>query len=630
MKRPKCNRIRKTSYQLGGFMADYLKGITEQWLLVAPYANPGMLEMFRDRDATPLRNLEAFSGELAGKYLTGAVQVLTLTGDARLKARLKDFVACLISYQADDGYLGPWPKHCRLENRRPDGTVAWDTWGHYHIMLGLMLWHEETGDRKALDCVVRIADMICRKYLGQKKQRLVDTLRVEMNMAPVHALCILHRKTRDEKYLRMALQIVDEFAAKGKDGLLAGDWFRMALAGRDFYESPKPRWESLHSVMALAELYCITGDDRCRRAYEHIWWSLGRTDRHNTGGLTAGERAQGNPYDLLPIETCCTIAWIALSVEMLKMTGDSRVADEIELSTLNSVVGMHSSTGRWSTYDTPMAGFRKASVCHISWQGRESTPELNCCSVNSNRGFGMISDWGLMKDKEAVLLNYYGPSLMTAKVARGLTVTLTQETEYPLAGSIAIRVAPSKAAEFCLKLRIPYWSARTRVKLNGETIRGVKPGRYLALDRKWKKGDRVEIGLDMSLHFWRGERECKGLTSIYRGPMLLAYDHRYNLELAAGKKVVRDYVTWWEYQDSYLRVPALDARNMRLRAVAWKDWLPPLMLFEVKAADGRTVRLCDFASAGEVGTPYRTWLPIKNAPRRVEFSPDNPLRSARG
>jgi hypothetical protein len=26
------------------------------------------------------------------------------------------------------------------------------------------------------------------------------------------------------------------------------------------------------------------------------------------------------------------------------------------------------------------------------------------------------------------------------------------------------------------------------------------------------------------------------------------------------------------------------------------------------AADGRTLRLCDFASAGAAGTPYRTWL----------------------
>ena len=36
---------------------------------------------------------------------------------------------------------------------------------------------------------------------------------MEMNLAPVHALSILYRKTKSERCLRMALQIIDEFAA---------------------------------------------------------------------------------------------------------------------------------------------------------------------------------------------------------------------------------------------------------------------------------------------------------------------------------------------------------------------------------------------------------------------------------
>ena len=87
-----------------------------------------------------------------------------------------------------------------------------------------------------------------------------------------------------------------------------------------------------------------------------------------------------------------------MTTEMLKLTGNSVVADELELSTLNSALGMHSPTGRWATYNTPMDGVRKASAHDIVFQSREGTPELNCCSVNSARGLGLLSEWAVMRD----------------------------------------------------------------------------------------------------------------------------------------------------------------------------------------------------------------------------------------
>ena len=644
MKGPVCDRIAGARCQLGGFVGDYLKGITEQWLLVAPRANPAMLEMFRDRDSAPVRDMVPWAGEFAGKYLTSAVQVLRLTGDPHLRKWLTEFVSRLISLQDEDGYLGPWPKRCRMANRDSEGRETWDTWGHYHVMMGLILWHEETGDGKALECVARIADLICRKYLGRRKTRLVDTGSTEMNLAPVHALCILHARTGNKRCFDMALQIVEEFAAEGEDGPLAGDYLRQALAGKEFFDTPKPRWESLHSIMALTELHKITGEQRYCTAFEHLWWSILKGDRHNSGGFSSGEKATGNPYpgphvgsstsassiDSGPIETCCTIAWIAMSVEMLRMTGDSVVADEMELSTLNSVVGMHSCTGRWATYNTPMSGVRRGSAHENAFQAREGSPELNCCSVNASRGFGMISDWALMRAGEGFILNWYGPSVMKGRLERGLSVALTQETNYPLSGAVRVRIAPSRPAAFGMKLRIPYWSRRTKVALNGRPVRGVAAGRYLALERRWSEGDVIDLELDMSLHLWPGEQGCKGLCSVYRGPILLAYDHRYNLELAPKRWTkIRDYDEWKAHPNRVLKVPPLDAGRMKGHAVDWRDWLPPILLMEFEAVDGERVCLCDYGSAGEAGTPYVSWLPIRNAPTGVAFARDNPLRSAR-
>jgi len=384
---------------------------------------------------------------------------------------------------------------------------------------------------------------------------------------------------------------------------------RTALAGKEFYETPQPRWESLHSILALPEMHYVTGDQRYRDAFEHIYWSLLKLDRHNNGGFSSGERARGNPYLSLPIETCCTIAWLAMSVEMLRLTGNSIVADEIELSTLNSVVGLHSTSGRWVTYDTPMDGVRRASAYAIVMHSREGTSELNCCSVNGHRGFGLIGDWALMRDGDGILLNYYGPCTMKAALESGGTVKLVQETAYPVDGLIRLTVEPSRACRFTLKLRIPHWSARTRVRVNGKPIRNVAPGTYCLLDRQWKKGDCVEIRLDMSEHFWVGEQECSGLVSMYRGPVLMTYDRRFND---------------MDPDD----VPALDGRTLRGRRINWRGRIKPILLMEYRDGRGTRLKLCDFGSAGEGGTPYKSWLEIAGV-QAGKFSRENPLRSVR-
>ena len=613
MKHPKCSRLPQTRYTFGGHLADYLTGVTEQWLKAAPLANPAMLEIFRDRDRQPLRDMVPWAGEFAGKYLTSAVQILRLTQDANLKIYIRGFVNQLVQLQDVDGYLGPWPQGSRLTGEAPNvggkGGNTWDAWGHYHIMLGLILWHEESDDKKALDSATRIADLICEKFLGNVRSRLVDTGSTEMNLAVIHTLCLLYRKTKAERYLDMALQIVDEFAADGAEGPLAGDYLRSGLAGREFYETPKPRWESLHPIMGMAELYWITGEDQYRTAFEQIWWSIVKLDRHNNGGFSSGEKAQGNPYHQGAIETCCTIAWIAASVEMLRLTENSVVADEIELSTLNSVTGLHSHTGRWVTYNTPMDGVRRASAHDIVFQAREGSPELNCCSVNGPRGLGIVSDWALMGCRGGLILNWYGASTMKARLSSGVTVELAQKTEYPRRGKIEINVSPSRPAQFVLKLRIPYWSSKTKVKLNGERVKSVLAATYLVLDREWNAGDKIELELDMSLHYWVGEKECEGKASIYRGPILLTYDRRLNT------------------MDPD-EIPALDATAMKGRLISNNDSLPTVVRVEYTAPDGCKVRLCDFGSAGEGGSPYRSWLPVEQI-GVTHFASDNPLRSGR-
>ena len=516
-KEPVFVKKQGVQYKFDELLKTYFWNISHNWLMTVPSRNPGMLDMFADREKKPHENLLPWSGEFAGKYLTGAVEVLDATNNEGMKRYLQGFVNQLISLQAENGYLGPWPKEYELSGKAPNSSPAntWDAWNHYHTMMGLLLWYEETGDERALKSAQKIGDLFCNKFLN-RSDGIYQMGSWEMNLAPVHSLCLLYEETGKEQYIDLAKQIIETDIPK------TGKYVEAALSGKEFYQFPLPRWESLHPIMGLAEAYYITGNKDYRKAFEHIWWSIVKLDRHNTGGFSSGEKAVGNPYSNEPIETCATVAWTAMSVEMLRLTGNSIVADELELTLWNATLGSLSRSGKWSTYNTPMNGKRKPSTEEISFQIRPGSEELNCCSVNASRGLGMITDWALMQEGSSIILNWYGDSEFSTQINDN-DLTIRQKTDYPKSGIIDLEVITSKEVEFELKLRIPYWSERTLIKVNDRLDSAVSPGRYFSVSKNWKDGDKIRITLDMSLRYLAGEKEQEGKYSIYRGPILLAY-----------------------------------------------------------------------------------------------------------
>lgn len=591
----------KADFTFGGFVGERLAVNRAQWLLIAPDANPAMLDIFRDRDRTPYRDLVPWAGEFAGKYLISAVQALRITKDKGLKTRLQAYVKELISTQRADGYLGPFPA-----SEGMIGPGRWDLWGQYHVMLGLYRWYKETGDKDVFAACLRSADHFCKTFLEGGK-RVLQAGSEEMNESSAHIFTLLYEETGEPRYLQLVHEIEKDWETPP-----SGDYVRAALAGKPFYQTPKPRWESLHSIQAIAELYFITGDDKYRKAYEQTWWSITEGDRHNTGGFSSGEQATGNPYDPRPIETCCTVAWMAVTVDYLRMTGDSRAADELELATWNATLGAQHPSGRWWTYNTPMDGDRKASAHEIVFQARPGSPELNCCSVNGPRSLGMLSEWAVMTAKDGIALNWYGPSLFGTRLPSGRKVHLVQETDFPASGKVRIKVTPESAEQFTLRLRIPGWSRETQVSVNGQKVEKVTPGAYLPLERTWKSGDVIEVSLDMRPRFWVGEREAQGKVSVYTGPILLAYDPRFDTL-------------------DPTKLPSLSALE---RATLQPAALPatlspmtkPLLHLRVTTPSGQAITLCDFASAGAGGSHYVSWLPATGL-KPVPFTRENALRT---
>ena len=570
--------VPSANWHFGGAIGGRIDANERQWLIPAPSANPGMLEMFRVRDREPAPKIVPWAGEFAGKYLISAIQALRMTDRPELRETVAAFTRDLLATQADDGYLGPFPKAERLLGN-------WDLWGHYHIIEGLLLWHEATGDPAALDAARRIANLACDIYLDGKK-RVLDAGSPEMNLAFIHALALLHRQTGEPRYLALAREIEMDWER-------AGDYLRTGLDGIEFHATPRPRWESLHDLQGLFEMWRITGEAKYRAAFEHHWRSILRGDVHNAGSFSAGEQATGNPWATGAIETCCTIAWMALSIDMLKLTGDPLVADELERSTLNGALGAQHPTGRWWTYHTPMDGVREASAHSIVFQARAGTPELNCCSVNGPRALGMLTDWAVMSGENGVTINWHGPLEVSMRTETGFA--LKNESDHPVSGRVSWIVSSAPTTNASLRFRIPAWSAHTAAKLNDELLPEPPPGKYLELKRRWKSGDTIEFAFDMGLRAMPGDREALGKVSLFRGPLLLAWDQRHN-----------------PFDEAGLPPVALDRLREAKFPAQPNGPLRPWLLVDLPSTDGKNIRLCDYASAGATGTRYRSWLPAAN------------------
>jgi DUF1680 family protein len=109
----------------------------------------------------------------------------------------------------------------------------------------------------------------------------------------------------------------------------------------------------------------------------------------------------------------------------------------------------------------------------------------------------------------------------------GTGLKIVQKTEYPWKGDVELTVSPAKPHEFTVYLRIPGWSQKNSVRVNGRAVDGAKPGEYLAVRRTWNPGDRIELAMDMTPHLLRANQavmEDVGKVAMQRGPVVFCME----------------------------------------------------------------------------------------------------------
>ena len=144
-------------------------------------------------------------------------------------------------------------------------------------------------------------------------------------------------------------------------------------------------------------------------------------------------------------------------------------------------------------------------------------------------------------------------------------------------------------------MRIPSWSKNTKVSVNGEPVKDVVAGKYLTLERKWNKGDKISITFDMKCRVIDApigsNPESANFQAVEYGPIVLARDENTDANYNAPVKFVTD-----------------DAGTMNITPV--KPLLAGTrMEFEVPTANGK-IRMSDYSSVNcWQGKKICTWIP---------------------
>ena len=543
-----------------------------------------------------------WQSEFWGKWFTSAALAYRYRPDATLHAILDQAVAGLLNTQTPNGYIG---------NYKPEAeTKGWDIWGRKYVLLGLLAYHDLTGDPKALEAAVKEADYTLSQ-LGPGKIDIV-TCGMWTGMASssiLEPMVLLYRQTGQPRYLDFANYIVGQWHTPRGPGLV-----RKALGGTSVYAMfPGPdkkqpgymsggsskAYEMMSCYEGLLELYRVTGVVDYFEAAKKVAADIRNTEITAIGSGSSWERwcrGRTRQTERVPewMETCVTVTWLKLNAQLLRLTGEAQYADQIERTMYNALIAAQKDDGTWWCHYNPLDG------------GRQPAPEqckmhMNCCVANGPRGLMLLPTLAVMSDGQGPVVNFYEPAQATLPLASGRSVALELKGDYPRSDTVEVRVQPQpQAEEFTLSLRIPAWSDKTNVAVNGKPVEGVVAGKYLRLLRVWQPGDAVRLRFDLAT---RAVRDPAGSNrvALVRGPLVLTLDKRITQPVAgAGETML-----------------AADAQG-RVAAVASRQSLPAnvflTMDVPMRSAGGQTVmlRMCDYASAGRTwdsASMLRVWLP---------------------
>ncbi len=438
-----------------------------------------------------------------GNFINALVWLSYQTGHEQLRKLKEKLIADIIATQDAEGYIGI------LRDKSLHIRALWDMHERGYLIHGLVEDFRYFGNKPSLNAAIKLADHM---LAGFEKD---PTLRPNMtdgdpslphldfipfpatNLGCDFAMLELTKVTGDARYRDFAVNFLKlkEYSPKIECG--------PSSLGNHAYTQ-------LGHCLAQLNLFSMTGEEALlettRKTLEFLLKEEGMVITATCSEAECWHQTQSGLQNLG--ETCTGFYLNQFMEALLRLEGKSLYGDIMERSIHNAMFAAISPDGRRNRYHTPFDGKR-----HYDKNG-----DTFCCHNNFRRFMSRLSSWIYYLTPDGVAVNLYNSSSGKMMLTCGTGLEISQETDYPTSGNIRLVLSPAVEKEFTLRLRIPRWCRQGKVRLNGAEAKDAPGGDFYQIRRLWKKGDVVELELEMQYRWVRGRQSQVGRVAIMHGP----------------------------------------------------------------------------------------------------------------
>lgn len=542
------------------------------------------------------------------KVIEGTCYSLMETPDPALSHYVDSLVTLIAAAQEDDGYLYTTRTIDPVNMAPGAGTERWidervshELYNVGHMYEASVAHYEATGSKTFLDVALKNAELINNEFGWGKREIAPGHQEIEIGLVK------LYKCTGEKKWLDLAQFFLD---VRGR----RGDYMRHPMDSRFavyndsiYFQMHKPVLEQSEAVghavrgaymyTAMADVSEETGYNRYLQASQMIWNDVTEGKIYITGGIGSKEQGEafGEKFELPNMtaytETCASVANVFWNHRLYRATGEGRYLDVLERTLYNGLISGIGSDGCHFFYPNPLES--DGSFERAGWF------DCSCCPVNVARFMPAMKQYIWSESGDGVNVNLFIGSEARLRTDGG-EVFVRQATDFPWKGDVTISVDPdNQGSSFRLRIRVPGWTGnepmagglyryitpakeKMEIKVNGKKASPEIVKGFAVINRKWNKGDVVNITIPLEPRFIAARQEVKadsGRTALGMGPIVYCLEEADNGRVREVKvdpetKVDVVYDDGSPSTDATLTFDAEmpDGSRKQVRAVPYYSW----------------------------------------------------------